>query len=126
MATYDPQNLRPLHDNILVKIDPLPEMMGSGILVRPQGAYDDAKGWATVIAVGPGRWASRLRKGAVASPENKPVRLPMGLEPGDRIYTIRVHEKVATQRAIQAMFGEGYLMLKPADVLCVAAKEGVA
>jgi co-chaperonin GroES (HSP10) len=103
--------IRPLHDWLLVKLEPLAEMRGS--LFVPN-AIRVRKG--TVLRVGPGRW-----QGA--------VRVAPALAPGDRIAFFREHlehqqgkQLVATLRELDGDLG----LLRVPDVLFVLSdKEDV-
>jgi co-chaperonin GroES (HSP10) len=111
-AKYRPEQFRPCGYYTFVKLDPLSEKIGD-LLWRPGDAYgaDDIKAWATVVSVGPGIWSKKIG------------HLPVGVKPGDRVYVIRVHEKVATQQEVQHLFGKGYMVLKPSDLMMVEVKE---
>jgi chaperonin GroES len=65
-------NVRPLHDNVLVRKEKAPELSRGGIFVAVNGAKEDDYG--IVLAVGPGK----LRKDG--------GRAPMWVAPGDCVF----------------------------------------
>jgi chaperonin GroES len=79
----------PIRDMVLVKLEPPPEQMASG-LFRPKTATDKEARFATVLAVGPGRVT---QYGVRVAPEVKP---------GDRVL---ICEYNLLQRVTR--FGEG-------------------
>ena len=46
------QKIRLLNNNILVKIDPLPEVSASGLVLYPNGAMEHVNNTGTVVAFG--------------------------------------------------------------------------
>lgn len=72
-------HLRPRADYVLVRRDPAPER--DGLITLPEDARPRAR-FGTVLAVGPGRFG-RKRKGVYWFETGQ--RLPMTLEPGDRV-----------------------------------------
>ena len=101
--------MRLLHDNILIKLDPEKETIGSGLLIKPQNAHEHVLRTAKVVQVGPGRWA----KGAA-------VRIPVGVEVGDGVVFIKfVATHTETAKSIQKAVGLDHAIIKPEDVLLI-------
>jgi len=92
--------IRPLHDWILVEMDPIETTLGS--IIIPEG-LDHRK--ATVLATGPGK---ELKTG---------LREPTGVVVGDRVIFNRAHGEHGQGKAIRSELGGGKLLIKPADIL---------
>lgn len=94
--------IRPLHDWILVKMDPVQQQVGSIFL--PEGVDFRA---ATVLSVGPGK--------------ERPTgqREPMEVSPGDRLVFHRAHAEHGQGRAMVTELGDDRVLIKPRDVLVV-------
>jgi co-chaperonin GroES (HSP10) len=104
-------NLHPLHDWILVKLDPVDHRQGSIILPLGQ-VYRTA----TVLRVGPGR---ALKSGA---------RAPVGVKAGDRVTFRREHLEHQQGKQIMSVLqdlGEDLGLIREPDVLYVEMKEPV-
>lgn len=69
--------LAPLDDKVVLLPDPLPKSTAGGLLL-PDTLADCKPRFATVLAVGPGRWLVDERTGEL-------VRVPMALKVGDRV-----------------------------------------
>jgi co-chaperonin GroES (HSP10) len=90
---FDPRQIRPLGDHILVELDPerptskdfAAHLFGCGI-IKPDIARNQEIGSrvGTVLAVGPGKLAEK-RKYSESWMLNPLVRKPMTLKPGDRV-----------------------------------------
>lgn len=91
-------------DKVLVQLEELPSKVGSILL--PQGSYTGKEAVATVLKVGTG---ISTRKG----------RVPLDLKEGDRVCVVRQHEKTDTQEMIQAVLGDGMLILPSSAILYV-------
>lgn len=96
------EKIRPLHDWILVKMDPLEHMVGSIFL--PSGTVERK---ATVLAVGPG------------VEESNGLRQPVGVEPGERVIFHRAHGEHSQGKQLSQALGEDLLLIKPRDILLV-------
>jgi len=82
---FDPRQIRPLGDHILVELDSEPGAP-EGIIFAPDIARNQEIGSrvGTVLAVGPGKWRER-RKNDESWMLNPLVRKPLTLKPGDRV-----------------------------------------
>lgn len=101
--------LRPLHDWILIELDPIAER--EGLLFLPHGQVVRT---ATVKIVGPGK---SLPTG---------VRVPVGVVPGDRIAFRREHlehKPGKQQLAVLQEFGENLGLLRAPDILYVIEED---
>ncbi|WP_394831793.1 hypothetical protein LVJ94_35285 [Pendulispora rubella] len=102
--------IRPLHDWVLVRLDPLSEMCGS--LYAPSAARVRT---ATVLRVGPGKVVGI-------------GRAPVGLEPGDRVAFYREHLEHLPGQAVRRILsehGEDEVgMLRAPDVLFAFEAKG--
>lgn len=102
--------LRPLNDNIVIKIDPESNqvMTGSGItLYKPDGACEHVLNTGEVVSTGAGK---KCRKGTV----------PTGVEPGDGVLFIKfIAGYTETNKAIQHVIGKNLAVIKPKDILLV-------
>ena len=91
-------NIKPLEDRVLVKINEAETTTASGLVI-PDSAKEKPSE-ATVIAVGPGRWADD-------------ERIPMDVKEGDVV----VFSKYGgTELKYQ---GEEYLLLSQRDILAI-------
>lgn len=101
--------VRPLHDWLLVKLDPLPTATRSGIFL-PQGTTgEENQRTGTVLRVGPGGKS----KGAVQ---------PVGVEPGERIAFFRAnleHQQGKELVRVLEELEEDTGMIRASDVLFV-------
>jgi chaperonin GroES len=70
----DPEKMRPLGNQVVIKLDPLPEKLGSGLLYATGENRSEEHRTGTVIAVGPGKVATKTG-----------IRCPMDLKSGDRV-----------------------------------------
>ena len=71
--------IRPSNDLVVFQQDPYPDKTGSGLIhFASDQAVDNVMHYATVLAVGPGKWN---KKGTRREPPN--------VKPGDRIVTVR-------------------------------------
>ena len=92
-------NIKPLEDRVLVQINEAETTTASGLVI-PDSAKEKPQE-ATVIAVGPGRWA------------DDDDRIPMAVKEGD----IVIFSKYGgTELKYQ---GEEYLLLSQRDILAV-------
>jgi co-chaperonin GroES (HSP10) len=72
------RRFRPINDQVLVKLDPVPKM--AGLIHIPDSVRDSAPKMATVVKVGPGE---RLRGGRRATPDFGPGdRVQLTADPG--------------------------------------------
>jgi len=96
--------VRALGKWILVKLVPRIDKVGS--LYLPQKTYIQAEDYAVIVSTGYGM----TRKNRV---------IPHDVSEGDVVQVVRIHEVTATQKAMQAEVGEGYLFLQENDILFV-------
>lgn len=94
-------NIKPLEDRVLVQINEAETTTASGLVI-PDSAKEKPQE-ATVIAVGPGRWA-----------EDK--RIAMDVKEGD---TVVFSKYGGTELKYQ---GEEYLLLSQRDILAIIEK----
>lgn len=102
--------MKPLHDWILVKTDPLPTQIGS--IIMPNGGNIRT---ATVVHTGPGR---RSKAGTLT---------PISLVPGDRVAYFLLHEQHKQGKALGAVLeelGEDLALIREPDVLFAFEGEG--
>ncbi|ALA66754.1 molecular chaperone [Corynebacterium lactis RW2-5] len=92
-------NIKPLEDRVLVKINEAETTTASGLVI-PDSAKEKPQE-ATVIAVGPGRWA------------DDDDRIPMDVKEGDVV----IFSKYGGTELKYA--GEEYLLLSQRDILAV-------
>ena len=103
--------LRPMNDNILIKVDEESEVTAGGI-IKPDDATESIQGTAVVVAVGPGKWTEPKKKGV------QPKRIPVGVEVGDGVVFIKYLAKTRTNEQLrQWHLQERQLLIKPGDVL---------
>ena len=105
--------LRPLHDWILVELDPIPEKTVNGIILTGAGAHRVRTG--KVLRAGPGR---RRRDG---------VLIPMGVKVDEKVAFFREnleHQQGKTVTAVIQELEENTGLIREPDVL-VAFAEGV-
>lgn len=100
---------KPCNDRVLIEVDE-DEAETSGGLVIPEGSVEDIHKWGTVISVGPGRLSK------------KGVRIPVGVEPGDRVAFVRFLERTETGKALRATLGPKQFLIQGQDI--VAVQEG--
>lgn len=100
--------LRPLHDGLLIRVDPIVDkyLISSPDIQEQAGV----NAWGTVIAAGPGRWTA----GTAKSP---PVRVLMDVKVGDRVCFIRYHARTKTGEGLAWVLGKDKVLLKEADVI---------
>ena len=114
--------VRPLHDWMVVKLDPLPTETRGG-LVLPQGSSGAERvRTGTVLRVGPGKpfWSSKLKKELVN---------PVGVEPGERIAFFR--ENLEHQQGKQLVrvlqeLEEDTGLIRAGDVLYAFSEEAAS
>lgn len=103
----------PLHDWMVVKLDPLPGVSKGGI-VLPEGTSGmERVRTGKVLRVGPGKW--RWSKA-----ERKSVRTPVGVEVGEGVAFFREnleHQQGKQVTAIIQELEEDTGMIRAADVL---------
>jgi co-chaperonin GroES (HSP10) len=106
MSSMPVADIRPLHDWLLVRLDPIPEKSGS-IFLTGSGAV--RRRTATVLRVGPGRWdAGRMN------------RVPVGVEPDDKVTFWREHlEHQQGKQLVRALaeLGDDLGLIRSSDVL---------
>ena len=95
-------NIKPLEDRVLVQINEAETTTASGLVI-PDSAKEKPQE-ATVIAVGPGRWA------------DDDDRIPMDVKEGD---TVIFSKYGGTELKYQ---GQEYLLLSQRDILAVIEK----
>lgn len=96
--------IRPYGDWVVIKMDPIPEKLGSIILT---GAEARRVRTGTIVAVGPGRYTGEHRT-------------PVGLEVGERVAFFREHLEHQSGKAILDLlgeYGEDLGMIRAPDVL---------
>jgi co-chaperonin GroES (HSP10) len=109
--------IRPMNDRILVEIDKEDlHLIEDSILIKPEKAHDTVYTWATVIAVGPGRW-SKPKKG------KDQVRVPMGIKVGDRVCFVKFLRNTKTGEALQARLPDNHLIIQEQDVELIEEKD---
>lgn len=100
-------SLRPLSDYILVRIDPLPEETKGGIVLVADNSVSNVRS-GTVLRVGPGRV------------NNRGHRIPIGVEPGERVAFLRWHLEHQSGKRITSFLaglGEDLGLIRGPDVL---------
>lgn len=100
--------LRPLHDWLVVKLDPIPDKIGSIFI---DGSAAERARTATVLAVGPGRYLSW---------ENA-RRIPVAILVGDKVTFFREHlEHQQGKQLVRTLFselGDSIGLIREPDVL---------
>jgi len=99
--TSAPEKMKPLGNQVVVKLDPLPEKSEGGLWLAAD-SRDHEHHTGTVVAVGPGKVAPKTG-----------IRCPMELEPGD---------KVLLGRYVGANFeheGNVYRIMPEEQIYCV-------
>jgi len=100
--------IRPLHDWLLVKMDPIPEKVGSLFTV-----HGDRVRQAVVLSVGPGRVRS------------DGGRIPVGVEKGERVAFYRENLEHQQGKQLVAMLkdlGDDLGLIRASDILFVVAQ----
>ena len=107
-----PPKVKPLNDNILVKLEPLNETVDGLIsdvkIYKPDAANEHVFRIAKVVDVGPGKWNKK-----------RTARLPMAAEVGMRVLFIKfvaTHTEQAKQIR-EEVLGEEYALIKDNDIL---------
>jgi co-chaperonin GroES (HSP10) len=116
--------VRLLHDLILVKLEkPVTSKEVDGVTIfYPEGSHSSSSEiqcWAEVEQVGPGKWATKKGR-----PTNK--RVPTEVKVGDRVMMTWYLTQVESNKALAALLGEGRVIIRPEDVLCVDPEEASA
>lgn len=93
--------VRALGKWMLMWLVPREEKVGS--IIIPQGTYTKAEDFAVVVSVGRG------------IPTRKKI-VPHGVVEGDVVIVVRIHEITATQKAVQAELGQGFVFLQENDI----------
>lgn len=109
--------VRLLNDLMLVSLDQPPKKkVVSGVdIYYPEGSHassTEIQCWATVEAVGPGKWATKKGR-----PTNR--RVPNEVQPGDRVMMTWYLSQVESNKALAGILGDGRVIIRPEDVLCV-------
>jgi co-chaperonin GroES (HSP10) len=109
--------VRLLQDLILVKLDqpPKQKVVDGTTIYYPEGSHassTEIQCWATVEAVGPGKWATKKGR-----PTAK--RVPNEVKPGDRVMMTWYLSQVESNKALANILGDGRVIIRPEDVLCV-------
>jgi co-chaperonin GroES (HSP10) len=97
---------------MLVELDPLPEKKGSIFLV---GSGAERLRTATVLRVGPGRWRG-----------NSSTRVPVGVEPGEKVAFWREnleHQAGKQVMGVLADLGDNLGLIRATDVLYAYAEK---
>lgn len=100
-------NFRPLSDYILIKLDPLPEETKGGIILIADNGVSNVRS-GTVLRVGPGK------------PNERGHRIPIGVEPGERVAFLRWHLEHQSGKKIASFLaglGEDLGLIRAPDVL---------
>jgi co-chaperonin GroES (HSP10) len=93
-------------------MDPESEVVGSGLLIKPQTAHEHVLRTGKVLQVGPGKWAKKGEFGV-----DKRVRTDV--EEGDGVLFIKFLNMTETNKALQVHLGEDEIILRPDDILLV-------
>lgn len=99
----------PKQDVVLVKLDPLKDETRAGIIILKDTTAQIVR-TGTVLAVGPGRLSKKTGE-----------RVPVGVEPGERVAFLRWHlehqqGKQITRRLLEEL-GENIGMIRGPDIL---------
>lgn len=97
---------KPFNDRVLIEVDE-DEAETKGGLAIPEGSVEDIHKWGTVIRVGPGKLSK------------KGVRIPVGVEPGDRVAFVRFLERTETGKSLRAMLGPKQFLIQGQDIVAV-------
>ncbi len=100
--------IRPLHDNILIELEPAPTEY-KGIIVPNEDSIPIRTGF--VRALGPGKLLSTG------------VRKKVGLEIGERVAFFMAVTQVGTNRVLGYVLPDNHIMLKESDILCAIGVE---
>jgi len=108
-----------MNDWVLVKMDPQSERTISGILYKPDGAYETILRTGFVVDVGPGPLAKK------GEDRYLDFHVPTGLEKGDGVvFNDIIATKTKTAEAVrQAALGKDECLIRPNDVLLVFDRE---
>lgn len=101
--------VRPVNDQVLVYLEPeMDKFAAAPSLVKPDSAKaDHVFRVGRVVKVGPGNWHHK-----------KPIRLPVGVEPGERVLFVKfVATHTKTAESIQHALGKDFALLKSKDLL---------
>lgn len=102
--------ITPCNDRVLIEVDE-DETVTSGGLHMPDKSVEDIHKWGTVISVGPGRLSK------------KGVRIPVGVEPGDRVAFVRFLERTETGKALHATLGKKQFLIQGQDIVAVEERQ---
>lgn len=96
-----PQKMKPISNQVVVKLDPLPEKSEGGLFLAPD-SRDHEHHTGTIVAVGPGKVASKTN-----------IRYPMTVKVGDRVLLGRY---VGSNLTFE---GETYRIMPEEQLYCV-------
>lgn len=103
-------NVQPLHDWILVKLDPLPEEQKVGSIFVPDSAAERVR-TALVVRIGPGRKNARGE------------RIPLDVRPYTKVAFFREHLEHQQGKQILQRLEDGYALIRAMDLLGEVADE---
>lgn len=107
-TTKSGNTLRVINDNILVAVDPLPEMSASGLVLYPNGSMEHVHNTGTVVAFGY-TWIETA---------DGPKRIPLPeLEVGMRVVFIRFLAEQDSNKQVRLIAEEDVIRIKPNDIL---------
>ena len=98
----------PRQDVVIVKMDPIEDKLRSGVIILKDTTAQRVR-TATVVKVGPGRRNAKTGE-----------RIPVGVEPGERVAFFRWHQEHQQGKALLKFFGElgeDMALIRQADIL---------
>jgi co-chaperonin GroES (HSP10) len=104
--------IRPLHDQLIIELDKVPEPSASIILL---GSGEERIRSGIVKRAGPGRWMS-----TEGGPD---IRVPNDVEVGDHVYFFRENFETLQGKEVQRIVSEvspGMVMVRARDLLYVS------
>lgn len=107
MAESPEQKLRPLHDWLLVELEPSKETVGSGIIVR---VGENPVRFGKVLAVGPGR-------------RYQDKYVPTSVEVGERVVFFIASTDTMSGRMITHQLPDNQRLIRETDVLFVTDED---
>lgn len=107
--------IRVLNKNMLVLVDPAPEMTAGGIII-PDTAHADHYATGTVVAVGTIPTVIRDSEGEIVSCGTTPIP---GIAVGDHVLFIKFLSDQDSNKMVRELLGDNLIKMQPSDVLVI-------
>ncbi len=111
--------MRVLNNNMLVRVDPAPDMTAGGIVI-PDTAHADHYATGTVVAVGTVPTATRDDEGNIVDVGRTPIP---GISVGDHVLFIKFLSDQDSNKKVRERLGDDIIKMQPSDVLVIFGDE---